>query len=152
MAKEKKGPVANAAPGALHIQLAKDLNQLEVEWEVREKALEEIKAQWEEVCDKLVAAMKADGIRNFVLDDINKRVEMYPWFRPNVLDRVALMAWLRKDKEGKNIIKPDVHPSTLKSFLSERMKIHGKLPPAAVVDVLSFAKTKAKLVSVAKKA
>ncbi len=66
-------------------------------------------------------------------------------FMPKVLDRVKTVAWLKKDKEGKHLLKMDFNFQSFRGFINERMKDGGKQPPPDAVDVASFTRTVAGL-------
>lgn len=132
----------SAAKHLVDLRVKRD--QVVQECEERIKVAKEAYAEAEEALGKDMARQK---VPRFSLSTAfgEATFSVQTRFMPKVLDRAKAVLWLKKDKEGKHLLKEDFNFQSFRGFINERMKNGGKTPPPDAVDVASFTRTVAGL-------
>jgi hypothetical protein len=133
---EKKDPVAKMARDLANAKAWKDQAEEELS-----NANKEVDRLEKELADEMLAR-KVDLFRVPGLGTFSQGLKNYP----SVNDQNSFFAWLKKTKND-GLIKPTVHPQTLKGFINEWLSAGNKLPPGVnnfPKPSIRFTKAKAK--------
>lgn len=116
-----------AAPPSVLVSLAKDLAMKSNQVEQATEALKSLKAQEAAIEKKLADEMITQQVKSFKLDGLGGfRTQACVY--PNVVDKEALNASIKKNKEWKGLIKESINGNSLKSLVKELMEQGKKLP------------------------
>ena len=126
----KTEEAVNAAPPSVLVLLAKELTKVVTKVEAAEEELKSLKAQEATVEKKLVDEMVTQEVKSFKVDGLGGfRTQAVVY--PNVIDREALNAAIKKNKDWKGLIKESINGNTLRSLVKELME-QGKKIPAGI--------------------
>jgi hypothetical protein len=118
-----------AGNGSALRTLAESLSTLRVQKEKAEAELKELGKLVDARTTELLDAMDVAGLTSIRVDGVGLFSPMRSTYW-SIEDRVAFFAWLKAEKPGDYdaLVKPDIHPQTLRGWCNEVVK-SGSAPP-----------------------
>lgn len=104
-------------------ELGQEFVALKKQYEEKEKELKEIGAKWEQVEKDLLEEMALVGVDSFSLEGLGKLYFRNQNYYTVAGDHKQAFFEYLKECGNEHLLKLDVHPNTLKSFLNEHEQL-----------------------------